>query len=130
MFLVSFVFAVGLIFVIQQSLFQYTDIDISEPSNINEFRIMESTLEVINRTIINTDSCDSGKESFTKKMEELKTFFGRETIRKLYQLEVLYQLDCTFWENSRPAESPLNLTIRLNGPKIKSYGSFALYHII
>ena len=119
MFLVSFVFAVGLIFVIQQSLFQYTDIDISEPS-----------LEVINRTIINTDSCDSGKESFTKKMEELKTFFGRETIRKLYQLEVLYQLDCTFWENSRPAESPLNLTIRLNGPKIKSYGSFALYHII
>lgn len=128
MFLVSFVFAVGLIFVIQQSLFQYTDIDISEPANINEFSLMQSALDAVNRTLVRTYQCESGKDSFRERMEELKNFFARESIRKLYSLSLEYDLDCSKWENVYPAENPVNLTIRLNGPQIKASGTYTMYH--
>lgn len=130
LFLVSFVFAVGLIFLIQQSLFQYTDIDVSEPEKGNEFFILKSTLNSINETLLSTDVCDGSKESFRERIGESITFFEKESRREFFTTQIDFDLDCNNWENTPPATPPLDLRIKLIGPGVKASGTFQMYHLL
>ena len=130
MFLVSFVFAVGLIFLIQQSLFQYTDLDVSEPEKGNEFFILKSPLDSINETLLKTNVCEGSKESFRDRIGESIGFFEKESQREFFTTDIGYDLDCNNWDNVPPSTPPLELRIKLIGPGVKASGTFNMYHLL
>ena len=130
MFLVSFVFAVGLMFLIMQSLFQYTEIDVSQSGKNDEYLIMQSAFESINRTLVESVSCEGTKNGFRKEIEEMKNYFSSESIRTINSIGISYSLDCDYWNNVPPMEAPLNLTLSLTGPGIRAMGNYEMYHVI
>ncbi len=127
LFLVAIVFLIGLIFVIQQALFQYSSIEISEPFQRRDIELLNNMLETVNETIKKTYICNETKDSFENKMEELKASLLEEHGR-VYSIEIGYVINCSNWNNSPPNPSPLNMTVSVSGLGRDTRGTFEFYH--
>jgi hypothetical protein len=128
MFVVAVVFLIGLIFVAQQIMFQYTLIDISEPMRLSDSHIIRSLTNDINRTIKTTLECNGTDDSFERYLEELDSVLKREETGRIYVMYVSRSLNCEFWDNQPPAENPLNLSVRITGLGKDTTGQFKFYH--
>ncbi|NIO23008.1 MAG: hypothetical protein GTN38_03210 [Candidatus Aenigmarchaeota archaeon] len=128
MFVVAMVFLVGLIFVVQQVLFQYTLIDISEPMRLSDTHTIRSLTEDVNRTIKASMQCNGSDDSFETYLEELDSVIKKEETGRIYVIYISRSLNCEFWGNSPPAENPLNISIRITGLGKDTTGSFKFYH--
>jgi hypothetical protein len=128
LFLVAIVFMIGLIFVIQQALFQYTSIEMSQPFQGSDIELLKNMLETVNETIRETYSCNETKDSFENKLEELKTSLLEEHGR-VYSIEIAYVLNCLNWDNSPPNPGPLNMTISVSALGRDTRGSSEFYHV-
>ncbi|NIO19283.1 MAG: hypothetical protein GTN76_00675 [Candidatus Aenigmarchaeota archaeon] len=129
MFVVAIVFLVGLIFIIQQILFQYTFMDISDPLRTSDAHIVRSITKDINQTIKTTLECNETDDSFKRYLEELDSMLKKEETGKIYVIYISKSLECNFWNNMPPAEAPLNISVRVTGLGKDTTGSFKLYHI-
>ena len=78
LFLVAIVFLIGMVFIIQQSLFQYTSLDLSRPFKTGEFETVRNVVDVINETIIQTPNCDETKDSFENRIEDMRSYLFEE----------------------------------------------------
>ena len=127
LFLIAVVFLVGMIFVVQQALFQYSSIQMSEPFERMDVEIFKNMLDVINTTIKETYVCNETKDNFNDKMIILKNTLLEEYGRA-YTLEIVYVLDCENWNNVPPNPAPLYMTISVEGVGRDTRGSFDFYH--
>jgi hypothetical protein len=127
MFIVSVVFLIGMIFVVQQALFNYSSIDMASPYSVRDEEIFANILGVVNRTMAETHFCNETKDGFSMRMERLKASlleeFGRE-----YTIEIAYQLNCSAWDNAPPQPAPLSLTLSVGGQGRDTRGNFVFYH--
>ena len=127
LFLVAIVFLIGVIFIIQQALFQYSSLEMAKPFKTKDIDLFMDTLRVINETIKNTYYCNETKDSFEDRMEELRTSLLQER-RIGRSIDIVYELNCSNWDNVPPDESPLKVMLRITGPGRETSGNFEFYH--
>jgi len=123
MFIISMLFLVGLIFSVQQLLFQYTALDLSAPYRENDIYLLKNLKDVVNTTIKKTQECPD----FSEKMEELSSYLKSGAQMGGYGLSLDYTLDCSHWSDT--SAPPLNLTIHIAGKGSDTYSRLAMYHI-
>ena len=122
MFVVTMIFLIGLIFSVQNILFQYTALDLSSPFRENTIYILENTRDAINKTIKTTHECSD----FSAKMQELKDFLERNIPSRGYALSLSYRVNCTNWGST--TNPPLNLTIQIVGKNADTSAMVYMYH--
>jgi len=127
MFILTIIFLVGLIYVVQQSLAGYSILDFSEPFESNEFYIIKNVKEMFETTLTSTPECVVGKDNAQENMNELMNLIGRKIVFGGFTLDIDYDLYCTYWNNVAGPE-PLNLTIRAIGRQSESVVNYKLYH--
>lgn len=101
MFIVTMVFLTGLIFAVQQLLFQYTLIDLSRPLQQTDFYLLSSIGDIFNLTIygLNCSNLNS-REQVLNNLVELDAWLNRQSFGG-YSLELMYNaqkkpnLNCT-----------------------------------
>ena len=123
MFIVTALFMIGLVFTVQQLIFQYTALDLSTPFRENSIYLLRNTKDVINATIRNTPDC----EDFRENIRELKDFLDKRVPYGGYSLAIDYKLNCTKWTNTYPQPSPLNVTLQIVG-KTSETGSRVYFY--
>lgn len=128
LFMVSIIFLIGMIFIVQQNLFQYTNIEMSEPFQEKDIIILENVAKAINRTISETQYCNATEDNFASRMEELKRILLREYGR-YYNIEMAYELDCSEWYSKPGGTAPLKVTISVSGLERDTRGTFDFYHL-
>ena len=128
LFFVAIVFMIGLIFIIQHALFQYTSMDMSEPFENTDYHLVRDTINSINTTLIETQNCNETKDNFAERMEEFKLLLERSNFRGIYGISVIYDLKCDNWKNTPPEPAPLDLTVSVTGMGKETSGNFEMYH--
>jgi hypothetical protein len=123
MFVVTTIFLVSLIFVVQQLLFQYASVDPKEGFQYNEYGIVKSIRDAANATLANSGYCDA----LAANMEILNSFINSRSASTGYAIEFSYALDCSAFGNSPPSPAPLNVTVRFLGSNIDSTSRFSFY---
>jgi len=123
MFVITTVFMVGLIFMVQQLLFQYTSVDPRSGFQFNEYGLVKSIRDAANATLLNSADCPA----LGADIEALKSFLNARSASAGYAMEFGYAIDCTSFGNTPPNPAPLNVTIRILGSGIDSTSSFGLY---
>lgn len=124
MFIVTMLFLVGLIFTVQQLLFQYSAIDLSSSFRQNDIYLLENMKDAVNRTIKSTPDCPD----FSQKMDELDSFMRSMGPKEGYALSIDYTLNCTRWNNPPSSDPPLNITMHIVGKGLDTYSRLAMYH--
>jgi len=125
MFIITMIFLVGLIFSVQQLLFQYSALDLSAPFRENDIYLLENLKDVVNATIKGEQECSK----FSEKMEEFRSYLKEGVPRGGYSVSLNYRLNCANWENSPPNAAPLNLTIRIVGKGSDTSSVSSFYHL-
>ena len=128
LFLVSIVFLIGMIFIVQQALFQYSTIEMSKPFANRDAELFGNIVGVVNRTIAEAYYCNETKDSFGMRMEDIKTSFLEEHGRE-YSIEINYDLNCTRWLAAPPSSPPLWLSVSLTSQGRNTRGTFNMYHV-
>jgi len=123
MFIVTAVFLVGLIFVVQQILFQYESVDPRTGFQYNEFGAVASLRDAVNATLANSTDCDN----LAANMDVLKSFIDYRSASAGFTEELKYSIDCASFWNNPPSLPPLNATIRFLGSNIDSTSNFIFY---
>lgn len=124
MFVMTMVFLIGLVFVIQQSFmnwFAYS-IDFYANTQRNDYYIFDSVRDMSQATLSTSSSCTEARENF----KEMSSFLQSRVLGG-YFLEFNTKLDCSKWSNSPPQAPPLNVTIHVTGEGVDSYSNFNLY---
>ena len=128
MFLITMVFLAGLIFTVQQLLFQYTFLDLSSPMQKSDFYLLTSISNSFNDSIWLAPNCNAA----SKYIQELATWLSRQTFRT-YTIDLKYNgkpepnIICANWFNKPPNSSLLTLSINMIGPVTETSASFELY---
>ncbi len=128
LFLVAIVFLIGIIYVVQQSLFNYTSVEMSEPFENTDIVLFENIVNLVNETIRDTPSCNETKDSFEGKMSDLKLSLLREHGRA-YSIDIVYEIDCFRWKNTPPSPAPLRMSVTVTGPGRDIRGTYEFYHV-
>jgi len=123
MFVVTTVFLVGLIFVVQQLLFQYASVDPRTGFQFNEYGLVKGVRDAANAALAGSADCGALKAN----MEVLKSFLDSRSASAGYAIEFSYVIDCQSFGNSPPSPAPLNITVRILGSDIDSTSRFSLY---
>ena len=130
MFVLTMIFLIGLIFAVQQILFQYTALDLSAPFRQNPVYLLQNTKTLINASIRSTPEC----ADFGAKMKEFNDFLNTRAPQRGYIISMSYRLNCSnYWNNLPPSPAPLNVSIIIQGGAIQGGVSEAssilsLYH--
>lgn len=124
MFILTMVFLIGLVFVIQQSFmnwFAYS-IDFYANTQRNDYYTFNSIRQMSQATLLTSPSCTDARESFND-----MTSFLQSRVLSGYFLEYSARLNCAYWNNPPPQPPPLNVTIHVTGKGLDSYSNFNLY---
>jgi hypothetical protein len=119
MFIVTVVFLVGLIFAVQQALFQYSFLDLPAQSEKNDYYIFNNVKDMVIQGISTAKNCTEAVQN----MEEIKAFMNKQILKGGYVLETIYKFDCANWHTQTPF---LNLTIHLKSADTDTTGTFYL----
>jgi hypothetical protein len=124
MFVLTMVFLVGLIFVVQQGFinwFSYS-VEFSAGMQKDDFYVLDNMKAMAEQTMSTSLSCEEARTN----MDDLRNFlYSRLTSG--YFLEFNYRLNCLYWNNGPPSPAPLNLTIQITGENTDTSGSFLIY---
>ncbi len=127
LFMVAIVFLIGMVFVVQQALFTYSSIDVSQPFNARGGGLFRDMVGIVNQTIKDTYYCNETRDSFQDRLDDIKTLFLAEHGRE-YSIEFTYSLNCSAWSNAQPSPSPLRITISVTSRGSDTRGTFDFYH--
>lgn len=127
LFIVAIVFLIGMIFTVQQALFQYSSIDMAKPFQARDSELFDNIIGMVNGTISETHYCNETKDSFALRIEKIKSSFLEEHGRE-YSIEIAYKLDCARWLAASPP-APLSLDVSITSQGRNTRGAFELYHI-
>lgn len=90
MFIVTMIFLVGLIFLVQQSFFGYTYLDLSEPFREDEYPVISNIKDSMGEILAVSSSCQEAEEN----LHEFVGFAKKESLQSGYELEIDYELEC------------------------------------
>ena len=124
MFILTIVFLVGLVFVVQQNLAGYSSFDLSEPFKSNDFHIFRDVRKMFNDTVATSTDCNEARDN----LEELNNYLSRKILFGGFTLAMEYSVDCAYWDNPEPAPAPVNLLLRVVGKNSETVGEFDFYH--
>ena len=125
MFIVTMVFMTGLIFAVQQIIYQYSFIDPSDPMQRDDSPLFLSVRDAYNSTIMSSSSCSIANQS----VQQLH-YWLMEKAMGPYSLDLRYNglsrpdLDCGRWGTSSPV---LSLEVRVTGPVTDSIAFYNFY---
>ena len=91
MFVVTMIFLAGLIFFVQQALFGYTALDLTEPFEADEFYTNENIRDIVDEIIEGSATSEEANE----KILEFTDFVKGEVVKRGYELKGDYLLDCS-----------------------------------
>ncbi len=94
MFVVTTIFLVGLIFVVQQLLFQYMSVDPKAGFEFNEYGIVKSLAAAANATLQGSSNC----AALENDMEVLKNFIESRTITAGYFVDFNHNVNCSAFD--------------------------------
>jgi hypothetical protein len=124
MFVLTIIFLVGLIYVVQQNISGYSVLDISGPFEDNDYYIFRDVKDLFERTMTTTSTCiEAGRN-----LNELNNYIGRKILVGGFTLDLKYTLNCDNWDNVNPGPPPLNLTLKIIGKQSETIGSLRIYH--
>ena len=124
MFILTMVFLVGLVFVVQQGFvnwFSYS-MDFFADTQKNDYYLFDNVRQMIDQSIIGSSTCSETSDN----MDELNSFLQSRILRG-YFVEIDTSFDCINWYNSPPAAAPLRAGIHITGENIDTYGDFLFY---
>jgi hypothetical protein len=124
MFVLTMVFLVGLVFVIQQGFvnwFAYA-IDFYSDTQRNDYYLFDNVKTMAQYTMQSSATCDEARNN----LNDLRAFL-QSRILSNYFLEFRTRLDCSKWLNTPPSDAPLNASIHITGENVDTYGDFMLY---
>lgn len=91
MFVVTMIFLVGLIFFVQQALFGYISLDLTEPFQEDDYYVKQNIRYAVDEMIGMSSTCPEANE----KIYEFIDFVKREVVKRGYELEGDYLLNCS-----------------------------------
>jgi len=124
MFIVTMVFLTGVIFAVQQLLFQYSEIDLSQPMQKTDFYILHNMRDLIQQSLY-APNCGEAANN----LEEIVRFLGEQPLRGftfslMYNGEFLPNLNCSNWKTAEPV---LDLKANIIGPGLDSVVVYPIY---
>ncbi len=124
MFIVTMVFLTGVIFTVQQLLFQYSELDLSMPLQKTDFYIIQNTRNLLQQSLI-ASSCAEAEEN----LQETLSFLAEQPLRGftmsfLFNGELYPNINCSNWDTSRPV---LELQMDVVGPGTDTVVVYGLY---
>ncbi len=111
MFIVIIIFLAGFVFVVQQLLFQYSTIDVTKPLTSDDMFLLQSIRDSLDRTMKTSENCNEAK----KNLQELQTFFNKQSITGGFVPDIDYKFECGYWFNYEPDQHALNFSITVTG---------------
>lgn len=125
MFIVTMVFLVGLVFIVQQNLFSYSSFNPPGPFTERETHI----LETVKNTFQDALGTDTDCGIVQANLESLKNYLENQVIPG-HVLDIEYTLDCTNWNNTEPNPKPLTLYVDIRGSGRDLSASLDMYNPI
>ena len=125
MFVITMVFLAELVFAVQQGLFQYGSVDLSQTFQDDRAPLFRALVRAYNQTILSARDCNDAQE----RLAMLKSSTDQQP-QAGYSLTATPTLDCTRWGKSPPELPPLNLSVRINAIDSDASNSYALYHVV
>ena len=111
-FILTIVFLVGLVFVVQQLLLQYSSIDLPASFRESDYYFMKNVKNMIQQSVSSASSCGEAEEN----IEETLVFLNRH-VAGGYSISIEFldnsMVNCTNWNNGPPDPAPVNARIRL-----------------
>ncbi len=124
MFIVTMVFLTGVIFTVQQLLFQYAELDLSIPLQKTDFFMLHNTRNLLQQSLI-ASNCAEAEEN----LQETLRFLAEQPMKGftysfLFNGELYPNLNCSNWETSVPV---LELEMNIIGPGTDTVAVYGLY---
>jgi hypothetical protein len=123
MFVVTTVFLVGLVFTVQQLLFQYTSVNPKDAFLMNEYGIVKSVRDAVTTTMHGSATC----QDFKNNMGVLESFLDKRGAITGFSIELKHNVTCEYWGNAYPDPVPANISVRVLGGKVDSTTKFGVY---
>ena len=126
MFIVTMVFLTGLIFAVQQIIYQYSFIDPSDPIQRNDAPLFYSIRDAYNTSITSASSCRIANSSIQQLHQWLMSSgTGPYNVELRYNGLATPDINCANWGSS--TDPVLNLTVHITGPVTDSTAIYRLY---
>jgi len=116
MFVVTMVFLVSLIFVVQQNLLQYTAVDTIDIFETHDLYLINNMKEMFQDTLDYSQTCDTGIDNASYNLNLLTAYMKDQIYIGGYTVdfgETLNNLDCSNWGSNDPVNPLLVLEIKL-----------------
>jgi len=123
MFIVTVVFLVGLIFTVQQLVFQYTYLDMPSTFRSDDYGLLEGIKAVMNQTVASSSGCQEA----LKRIDEASLFIESREISG-YSVAIISSSNCALWASRPPSPAPINMTISITSEKTMAKEAVRLYN--
>jgi len=130
MFIVTMVFLTGLIFAVQQLLFQYSSLDLSRPLQRTDYYLLVSMEDIFNLTMSGLNCSSPASEAeVTQNLMELSNWLSKQTF-KGYSLDLSYNgkdspnIRC---DPLNPRKPVLDLEITITGADSHTQNTYSFY---
>lgn len=122
MFIVTIVFLVGVVFVVQQILLQYSYLDMPSTYRAGDFHLLKSAETIATRAVTVASTCLEAE----KNLEESLLFLGDQAAGG-YSLDVDYSVNCSNWGNKYPEPGPVTALIKVSSENSESTNNMVIY---
>ncbi len=128
MFIVTMIFLLGLVFMVQQLLLGYSSLDM--PSNFrgNDYYLVNNVKGILEQSLSSSVTCAEAEE----KIDEVVVFLSRH-VTGGYSVDISFnstpKVECANWNNEPPNPAPVNAEIRILSEKSELREKFAIYNM-
>ncbi len=112
MFVITMVFMLGFLTVIQHSLLMYSQFDMSAPLRESQYALMKNIEEVLNETVETSDACGNAKNDLENNFYEVLSYIRKSSIDEGTIVNMdRSKIDCGAWGTENPVliVSPVRL---------------------
>ena len=124
MFVLTMIFLMGVVFVVQQVLFTYSAVDTSSGTGSDDYYIMKSVRDAAEQTVIGASDCGNA----SRNLNEFEGFFRSHVMGGGFVVSADHELECGNWNNLPPAPPPVVMNVYVKGKGLDSSARFDLYH--
>ena len=124
MFVLTMIFLMGMVFVVQQILFTYSSVDLAAGMENDDYYFMKGLRDAAEQTVITTSDC----ANVSRNLNEFEGFFRSHVMESNFVVSADHELNCGNWDNLPPAPPPVVMTVYVKGKGFDSAARFDLYH--
>jgi hypothetical protein len=124
MFVLTMIFLMGMVFVVQQVLFTYSSVDLVAGLEKDDYYFMKGLREAAEQTVITTSDC----ANVSRNLNEFEGFFRSQVMESGFVVSADHELECGNWDNLPPDPPPVVITLYVKGKGFDSSTTLDLYH--